>query len=168
MRRSFQFHRVVGASPTPWFCSTKKRGCYTYNPIIFSLSGEAGSFSAKKGDVSPIFGLWPRKCFFPYARLRYRLQYTFGEECKPVPLLRLYIFHFHGFYVHVVDPHVVMSNTKNTFQLYELPAQPVLQRISCRGTPIGGAEPWFCFVTCGSIIKEVRNRGSASSPVDPL
>ena len=42
VRRSFQLHRVVGASPYSLVLLYKKRGCYTYNPIIFSLSCEAG------------------------------------------------------------------------------------------------------------------------------
>ena len=69
---SYNYYGVVGLVPT------KKRGCYTYNPI-FLLSGEAAPYpmnlegsrevrnlgSAKKGDESPIFVLWPRECFFP-------------------------------------------------------------------------------------------------------
>jgi len=79
------------------------------------IGGAEPGFCKKRGTVSPIFVLWPRECFFPYARFLYGLHYAF-EECKPVPLSRLYILHFHRFYVHVVDPHLVMTNMKKAFQ----------------------------------------------------
>jgi hypothetical protein len=41
------------------------------------------------------------------------LDHALGER-EPAP--RLYILHFHGFYVPIVDPHVVMFNKKKAFQ----------------------------------------------------
>jgi hypothetical protein len=100
------------------------------------------------GD-SPIFGLWPWKCFFPYTRFLYGLHHALGEEREPAP--RLYILHFHGFYVHIVDPHVVMTNKKKAFQFCRTKVPHLLQRICSPYDPI--LSVW---------------KFSASSPVEPI
>jgi hypothetical protein len=111
------FFRSVAKSSSlqPRYYQVKLEGrTPPYNPLLQLWIVGASPYK-KKGTYPRFLFLWPRKCFFPYARLRYGLHYTFGEEREPSPLLRLYILHFHSFYGHV-DLHVVMSNTKKAFQ----------------------------------------------------